>query len=826
MKGRRVPLLLIALLLAVFTPLSPQSSAHISDDVVHDHIIMTEILVSASSEAYNGTDWNGDGNFGSSSDQFIELWNPTNETINIGGWWLDDDPNGGSPPCSIGWNTNISPDERIVFYRSVTGLEFSYFDGDTAQLSNQYGAVIDSYNYPGYDSDWDVSYGRLADGSWGKSGAGKSPSPTPGLANDAEWPQGAQRQGSCYTPRDHIHEGEYVLKGRVVTMVDESTVYNDGHIYVKDGIIMDVWSGPTPSHLDLSEVSVVETDGTIFPGLIDMHNHYHYNYLPLWDYTPENGQFYTNRYQWKDNPNYKPQVSWPKVFMLQGNMWGLADEAVKYAEVKSIVGGTTSIQGGPSSSGDAWDSILARNIEHWNFGEDNIGTCAVCDAAYDPDYSGDHIIEDSEAGHLDGWFVHVAEGVDGSSLNEFQILKEQGLLLPETILIHGIPLREQQFADMAAADSTLVWSPTSNMLLYGDTARPELAKEAGVRITLAPDWAPSGAKNTLHELKFADWWNTHKMDGAFTDYELAQMVTSNAADAMKWQSHLGRIQSGLAADLIIVDNIAEDPYRTLIEAVDPDVRLVTVGGLAVFGDEDIMQVMNGDDYELVSGNGFTKALDITYDAVEDGSQTFALIDERLTRAMRFNRSEMFESWGNDSYTWEEFNDWLDQSYSTLGSLPLDPIFTYGDERYFDVLNRSTPFNSQGTLDLYMRYYDVAMDENGNRSKTFTPPEDDPPNNGGNGGNGGGGGTSPSQCTDGDTKTIDEGCNTCTCESETWVCTELACVTDEPQTGQDEGGDLAARLLDPSSPLYWVMVFIAMSVILGSVVSLIVVSRRT
>ena len=34
---------------------------------------ISEILVSASSEQYNGTDWNNDGDIGSSSDQFIEL---------------------------------------------------------------------------------------------------------------------------------------------------------------------------------------------------------------------------------------------------------------------------------------------------------------------------------------------------------------------------------------------------------------------------------------------------------------------------------------------------------------------------------------------------------------------------------------------------------------------------------------------------------------------------------------------------------------------------------------------------------------------------------
>ena len=52
----------------------------------------------------------------------------------------------------------------------------------------------------------------------------------------------------------------------------------------------------------------------------------------------------------------------------------MESQAMKYVEVKEIVGGTTSAQGGPSSGEDSFDSILARNIEYWNFGADNVHT--------------------------------------------------------------------------------------------------------------------------------------------------------------------------------------------------------------------------------------------------------------------------------------------------------------------------------------------------------------------------------------------------------------------------------------------------------------------
>ena len=58
MEGQRLPLLLISLLFVVLIPLSPSSTAHVSEDSAHDHVIITEVLVSPDDADHNGTDWN------------------------------------------------------------------------------------------------------------------------------------------------------------------------------------------------------------------------------------------------------------------------------------------------------------------------------------------------------------------------------------------------------------------------------------------------------------------------------------------------------------------------------------------------------------------------------------------------------------------------------------------------------------------------------------------------------------------------------------------------------------------------------------------------
>ena len=134
-----------------------------------------------------------------------------------------------------------------------------------------------------------------------------------------------------------------------------------------------------------------------------------------------------------------------------GPYWNMEIESMKYVEMKSIVGGTTSAQGSPSNPDDAYASILARNIEDWNFGRDEIHTKVT---ELESDYIGNHIKTGNSSGELDAWFLHLGEGVDESSRAEFDILVANDLLVGELVLIHGTALGKSEF-DQAAFDK--IW---------------------------------------------------------------------------------------------------------------------------------------------------------------------------------------------------------------------------------------------------------------------------------------------------------------------------------------------------------------------------------
>ena len=673
---------------------------------------ISEILVSSSGEDYDGVDLDGDGEIWTNSEQYIQLTNDGTSDVDISDWTLDDNLAGGSAPCSIGWDTTISAGESITFYRSKTQIEFDYFEPDFAILKDTSGAIQSSIEYPANEPYmWDVAYTLNEDGTLGKDDANP-----------------ASRQGTCFRQSDNT-ESTYILQGRIVTMAGENNVIENGNVMIEDGMIVAIWADGEIPPINTDEITVHDTEATIYPGLIDLHNHMHYNHIPLWDFnvhlsdsqkSEEGG--YTNRYQWGNNYDYGPSITWMKNNVQDYNRWDMSNEQMKYAEVQAVAGGVTAVQGSPSSGTDAWDSMLSRNVELYNFGQDGMYTCAVCGAA-DDDYSGQHLIDKSNAGTLNAWFVHLSEGVDSSSKSEFDILHSKGLIMDETVVIHGTALDQSQFDTMGEIGAGLVWSPISNLLLYGDTTDVVAADNAGVTISLAPDWGPSGSKNNLHELKVADLWNREILNDHFSDYELAEMVTSNAAEVANWQGFVGQIETGMFADLVIIDTFHENPYRNLIEAVDPDVRLTIVHGKAVFGDIDLMTAMKGDDWEYINGSGFSKAIDVTSPTETDGMQTWENIESGLSMAMRNDFDDIKNNWNDVSgMTDSEIEDWLATTFdgdyrdevNHLKNLTLDPIFTIDDERYFDVINRSAHANFHVDMTKLYDYYDINYEGNSER----------------------------------------------------------------------------------------------------------------
>ena len=145
----------------------------------------------------------------------------------------------------------------------------------------------------------------------------------------------------------------------------------------------------------------------------------------------------------------------------------------------------------------------------------------------------DSIKSDIAANKLDAFAVHAGEGIDKHERAEWSQLKSFGLNLPQAVLIHTAAFGDAEYNEIGAVGAKVIWSPLSNLLLYGKTADIPTALKYGVNVSLGSDWAPSGSANVLGELKVADHVNQKLWAGKITDQQLVEMVTINPAKALR-----------------------------------------------------------------------------------------------------------------------------------------------------------------------------------------------------------------------------------------------------------------------------------------------------
>lgn len=373
-----------------------------------------------------------------------------------------------------------------------------------------------------------------------------------------------------------------VLAGKVVTMNDAGEVLPGARLWIRAGRIEAIVKAGEPLPAGTAGARQVDTGGVIYPGLIDLHNHPEYAIYPLMPVS----RAYKDRYEWRwyDDP-YNQRITFPQLVLANPDYFNLAMEIGRYGEYKALAGGTTSLQGGRTNLPYSSAECLARNIENTALGPRR--AASRVDIGRDAREWAD-LLKARNEGLL---VVHLAEGPSARMAGEYEAIKKSGLVGPELIAIHGVGLTEEQLKDLAAAGGKLVWSPLSNFLLYGKTADVAAAKRAGLVISIAPDWAPSGSKSSLGELKVADLVNRHQLNGLFTDRELAEMVTRKPALALGWQDRAGQIAPGYAADLTVLDDRRTDPYRNLIDAIEENVRLVAVRGEMLYGDDALLRAL-------------------------------------------------------------------------------------------------------------------------------------------------------------------------------------------------------------------------------------------
>jgi len=410
--------------------------------------------------------------------------------------------------------------------------------------------------------------------------------PTDG--GDGPLPDGAQPTITVGAA-DHI-----LLVGTVVT----PDVQLDGAVLVEGDTITCVDTEAACSAMPgATGATIIHTKGVIAPGMLDTHNHILFDIFDNDDWTPP--MIYGDHDQWPSDPKYQAMLdvkqclvddsqgkpAWCASTPYGTSTGSLRCEVDKFGELKGLVAGTTSIVGLPGTSAACFGS-LARSID---VAQNGLGTDTIQTSAIYPPSSPSAVCTNFTSGKTTAYLIHVGEGTDANAAAEFGALGAMTtpancLYAPQTAITHGMALTAAEYMQMATAGMKLIWSPQSNVSLYGQTADIPTVLDAGVTIALAPDWSMGGSQNLLDEMRFANSWDDAHWSDRLSTKDLVTMTTKNASTALAMTSRLGTLEVGKLADLAVYAGDVTHPYDAIVAAQPAQVELVMVGGVVLYGD--------------------------------------------------------------------------------------------------------------------------------------------------------------------------------------------------------------------------------------------------
>jgi large repetitive protein len=323
---------------------------------------------------------------------------------------------------------------------------------------------------------------------------------------------------------------------------------------------------------------------SISPGLINPHDH-----ITFTEGSPINvgSKRYDHRHEWRKELSTPPNP----------HGTGGDSDGTRWGEIRMLMSGVTAMVG----SGKA--NNMVRNLDRLGaedralgFQEVDFQTFSLGDSNSSstnrPNCDWNYADTEFEVSEMAAYLPHIAEGINEYAATEFRCQSTsfgnaEDFTESNATHLHSIGLSSTDYFNMARDGTRLLWSPRSNISLYGMTAQVQIFHRLGGTVALGTDWTYSGSANMVRELACADSYNRNYLDRYFTDRDIFEMATINAAISTASEALVGSLTVGKLADIAIYKG-TQRYYRAVIGGDNKGVALVIMAGDPLYGDSNLM----------------------------------------------------------------------------------------------------------------------------------------------------------------------------------------------------------------------------------------------
>ncbi|OQY38862.1 MAG: hypothetical protein B6226_02985 [Candidatus Cloacimonetes bacterium 4572_65] len=367
-----------------------------------------------------------------------------------------------------------------------------------------------------------------------------------------------------------------------------------------DTIVLSIDKIRKDSCIEITDTSCLTTDllidkAIVYPAMINSHDHLVGNWYP----PAISEKKYVNSHLWvedmKGHDTYKDRN---KFWINDGTFVFSTKKSQTLCNLgvyKNIFGGSTVVQDhAPNQDDSYYNSFPIKVLKEYR----------QCHSLPMGNWWGGKTAEEElelSRGKVP-FIVHLGEGTDDITGSEFGDLISRDLLKENTILIHGVALKDNDIDVISKNGATVCWCPKSNENLLGAHMNIESCLKHGARVVIGTDSTLSGSINLFKELQF--------IKSTFPNIapqEVFKMVTSNAAEALKLPNSYGTLEHS-QGEMLILDSINEDPFENLMQADSINVKLLLHHNKPIFGDAEFLNsfAVNSSEYTLFDIDGRAK----------------------------------------------------------------------------------------------------------------------------------------------------------------------------------------------------------------------------